>query len=61
VLFFLCVFVSDGSYNRLIELALRMGNRLEEILDDNAASFTLPGVAHACRVDLAYNVASAAS
>ena len=40
--------------HRLIELALRMGTKLEKILDDNAASFTLAGIAHACSLSCVF-------
>ena len=31
---------------RLLELALRMGNKMERILDDNQDEFTLQGISH---------------
>jgi hypothetical protein len=37
-------------HKRLVELALRKGCRLEEILDDHKDSFTIPGIAHSSKV-----------
>ena len=41
-------FSASLEVHRLIDLTIRLGNKLEKILDDNKESFTLAGIAHAC-------------